>query len=39
VDGGYNTPGATTTMAALSLRDVTKTYIMGSDKVHALRGV
>jgi putative ABC transport system ATP-binding protein len=25
--------------AALSLRDVTKTYVLGADKVHALRGI
>ncbi|MEJ2719659.1 MAG: ABC transporter ATP-binding protein [bacterium] len=31
-------PGTTTT-ATLSLRDVTKIYVMGADKVHALRGV
>jgi len=29
----------TATKAALSLRDVVKTYDMGADKVHALRGV
>jgi putative ABC transport system ATP-binding protein len=29
----------TSATAALSLRDVTKTYVMGADKVHALRGV
>jgi putative ABC transport system ATP-binding protein len=27
------------TDAALSLRDVTKTYVLGADKVHALRGI
>ena len=27
------------TGAALSLRDVTKTYVLGADKVHALRGI
>jgi putative ABC transport system ATP-binding protein len=27
------------TSATLSLRDVTKTYVLGADKVHALRGI
>jgi putative ABC transport system ATP-binding protein len=29
----------TSATATLSLRDVTKTYVMGADRVHALRGV
>ncbi len=29
----------TTGRASLSLRDVTKTYVMGAEKVHALRGI
>jgi putative ABC transport system ATP-binding protein len=30
---------ASPTDATLSLRDVTKTYVLGADKVHALRGI
>ncbi len=34
-----NGNGASTTGATLALRDVVKTYVMGADTVHALRGV
>ena len=34
-----NAPAPSTNGATLSLRDVVKTYVMGADTVHALRGV